>query len=59
MKPKVFLDELKAAGVVVKHGKKHYKLYYKNRQSTCPRHPAQEISAKFARIIKNHLGLEK
>lgn len=57
MKPKEFLDELKSKGVRVEDGSKHYKLYYKGKQTTCPRHPSLEFSVVFANRIKKQLGL--
>lgn len=58
MKITAFIDDLKALGVRVENGTKHYKLYYNGRQSTCPRHPGAEISPMFAKKIKKQLGLE-
>lgn len=58
MKPKEFLDELKLKGVRVENATRHYKLYYKGKQTTCPRHPSQEISTIFAKRVKKQLGLE-
>lgn len=57
MKHKTFIDELKAADVKIVDGGSHLKLYYKGRQSTCPRHPSHEISNAFAKKIKKQLGV--
>lgn len=57
MKHKTFIDELKAAGVRIEDGGSHLKLYFKGKQTTCPRHPSREISNGFAKKIKKQLGL--
>ena len=58
MKHSSFIDELRKLGVRVENGTRHLKLYYKGKQTTCPRHPSQEISEKFAKLIKKQLGLK-
>lgn len=57
MKHSDFIKELKELGVKVENGTGHLKLYYKGKQTTCPRHPSQEISNAFAKRIKKQLGL--
>ena len=58
MKIKAFLDELRSKGVIIEHGKKHFKLYYGDKWTTCARHPSQELSNKSASNIRKQLGLE-
>ena len=58
MKLKTFIDELKAQGVQVVNGKRHYKLYYGDKWTTCARHPAQEISNICMNNVKKQLGLK-
>lgn len=57
MKHKSFIDELRTLGVRIVDGGSHLKLYYKDKQTTCPRHPSREISNAFAKVIKKQLGL--
>lgn len=57
MKHSDFIKELKELGVKVENGTGHLKLYYKGKQTTCPRYPSQEISNAFAKRIKKQLGL--
>ncbi len=52
MKYQNFISELKDLGVKVENGTGHLKLYYKGKQTTCPRHPSKEISNNFAKLIK-------
>lgn len=59
MKHKTFIDELKALGVRVEDGKNHLKLYYKDKQTVCRRHPTKEISNSYAKLIKRQLGIVK
>lgn len=58
MKHKDFIDELRSLGVIIEDGTRHLKLYYKDKQTTCPRHPSQEISEFFAKRIKKQLGIK-
>lgn len=58
MKHSDFIDYLKSVGVVIKEGKKHLKLYFNGKHSTCPRHPTKEISKVMVETIKKQLGLK-
>lgn len=58
MKLKTFIDELKERGVIVVNGKRHYKLYYGDKWTTCARHPTQEISNISMNNVKKQLGLK-
>ena len=59
MKYKDFIDELTSLGVKVVDGKKHLKLYFNNKQTTCKRHPTQEVSKKHRLDVLKQLGLKK
>jgi len=56
MKYSKFKKWLEETGVDIKNGKKHYKLYYKGRQTTMPRHPG-EMSEKLRLEIIKQLGI--
>lgn len=49
---------LEARGVVLRPGKKHYKLYYRDRRSTFPRHHSQEIGDTLRKLILRQLDLD-
>lgn len=57
MKNSEFLKWLITRGVMVKQGSKHYRLYFKDRRSTMPRHPSKEIHEGLRRAILKQLGL--
>ncbi|WP_256330905.1 type II toxin-antitoxin system HicA family toxin [Pelistega sp. MC2] len=44
-------------GVTTSNGSNHIKLYFKNKQSVMPRHPAKEIANGTIEAIKKQLGL--
>jgi mRNA interferase HicA len=58
MKSAEFVRWLKSQGVEIKNGTKHYKAYYKGKQTTVPRHPGSEIDDDFAKRIKKQLGMK-
>jgi len=57
MKTSEFRKWLLAAGVEMKEGKKHTKLYYQGRQSVLPRHASELKNGTMNAIIKQ-LGLQ-
>lgn len=57
MKEHYFLTQLRSQGVQIKHGTKHYKLYYNGRQATLRRHPSKELYECLCIKIKKQLGL--
>ena len=57
MKTSEFRRELAAKGATFKEGRSHTKVYLNGRQSTLPRHPAQEIGEGLRRAICKQLGL--
>ena len=59
MKHLAFISELKALGVRVEDAKGHLKLYYKDKQTICRRHPTKEISNAYAKLVKKQLGIIK
>lgn len=44
--------------MIVVNGKRHYKLYYGDKWTTCARHPTQEISNISMNNVKKQLGLK-
>jgi mRNA interferase HicA len=48
---------LTTQGVRFEEGKRHTKLYYRNRQSTLPRHGGQELGDGLRKAILKQLGL--
>lgn len=59
MKHKAFIDELKSLGVRVEDGRSHLKLYFNGKQTTCRRHPSQEVSKKHRLEVLKQLGIKK
>ncbi|CAI8162418.1 MAG: putative mRNA interferase HicA [Pseudidiomarina mangrovi] len=57
MKNSEFLKWLIARGVIVKQGSRHYRLYYKDRRSTMPRHPGKEIHEGLRKAILKQLAI--
>lgn len=57
MKISEFKRWLEAQGVEVENGTRHWKLSYKGRQSTLPRHPSKELKEGTRRAILSQLGL--
>ncbi len=58
MKQSEFLRWLKKQGVTTAQGKKHLKLYYKDKISHLPRHPSKELPTGTVEGVKKQLGLE-
>jgi mRNA interferase HicA len=44
-------------GATFKQGKKHLKVYLNGKQTTLPRHPAQELGEGLRKAILKQLGL--
>ncbi|HAV1851636.1 type II toxin-antitoxin system HicA family toxin [Enterobacter hormaechei] len=57
MKLRAFERELVSFGVEVTNGSKHLKLRYKDKRSTMPRHPGDEIKESLRKEILKQLGL--
>lgn len=58
LKVSEFKRWLAVQGVRFEEGKRHTKLYYHGRQSTLPRHGAQELGEGLRKAILKQLGLE-
>lgn len=57
MKLSEFKRWLIAQGATIKHGSKHYKVYFKGRQCTLPRHSA-ELGEGLRQAILRRLGMK-
>jgi mRNA interferase HicA len=49
---------LESQGVEFRNGTNHWKLYLNGKQSTLPRHPAQELKEGTRNAILKQLGLK-
>jgi len=58
MKISEFLKFLRARGVEVDNGKKHYKLTLAGKQSTLPRHPGKELKEGTRLAICKQLNID-
>lgn len=58
MKISEFKRWLESQGVTVKNGTRHWKLYYKGRQSTLPRHPSEELKEGTRKAILKQLEIK-
>jgi mRNA interferase HicA len=50
---------LEQLGAVVKEGKKHSKVYYKDKRSVLPRHGGKEMSEGLRKGILKQLGIKE
>jgi len=57
MKISEFRRWLESRGARVGYGRKHWKIYMNGRQTTLPRHPAQELSEGLRKAILKQLGI--
>lgn len=57
MKLSEFRRWLQGEGATIKHGSKHYKVFYKGRQCTLPRHNA-ELGEGLRQAILRQLGMK-
>lgn len=58
MKISEFKRWLESRGVRVEGGTKHWKLYYKDQQTTLPRHPSKELKEGTRMGILKRLGIK-
>ena len=59
MKHLDFISYLKELGVEIKDGKRHYKAYYKGKQTVIARHPTKDYSRSYMNLIKKQLNLKR
>ena len=57
MKQSEFKRWLAGQGATFENGKRHLKVYLNGRQTTLPRHPAQELGEGLRKAILKQLGL--
>lgn len=57
MKISEFKRWLEAQGVTVQDGTRHWRLYFRDRASTLPRHPSKELKEGTRRAILKQLGI--
>lgn len=58
MKQSEFVRWLTQQGATFKEGTKHIKVYYRDAQTTLPRHPSKELKTPLIKAVKKILGLE-
>ena len=58
MKISEFKRWLESQGVRVTDGTNHYKLYFGDKRSTLPRHPAKELKEGTRQAILKQLGVK-